>query len=1170
MNLRVGLLCMILATRAVFAESTSRISLWVELTGASTVDAELAARALPKASTAASQPALPGVAQLAAIRAEQGALEPQLAALGCTVIGRCTALANAIHVLAPEGAQGAIMALPGVARVRRANHFKRALVKSVPFVGAPRVWTAIPGATGAGVRIGILDSGIDYLHADFGGSGNTTIYANTDPTVIAPGTFPTKKVVDGYDFVGDDYDSGSSANNIPKPDPNPLDPAANGHGTHVAGIAAGFGVTAGGNTYTGPYTTNLAAANFLVGPGVAPGASLVAYKIFGASGSTDVVPEALDRAADPNQDGNSADHLDVVNLSLGASFGITDATDLEQVGILKLAALGTVVAVAAGNEGDTMYIVSAPGVAPAALTAANSIDNGQLAMGLVVSQPAAAAGTYVALEADFTPALASLGPITGKVVATSPYDACSTLVNAPSLKGNIALIIRHPCYFADKIRAAQAAGARAVIMVNDADGPPITMGAAGDTSDITIPAVMVAKADGAKIAAALAAGEVVSVRLDASIQVTETFLADQLDDSSSRGPALGDDHLKPDMSAPGYNITSAEAGGGTQGVTYSGTSMATPHLAGAAALLKQRHPDWPSDDIKAALMNTAVVTRDGSGNPYPASRTGAGRLRADLAAATPVIAKGADPGMGVSLSLGDHVLSEPQSFTRDVELVNHGDTDVTLAVTATNNYAEAGIAVAPVSPTVVAPAHGTAIVQVRFTIDPTRFTRPPDPTTPARDPGGVPNARIPESSGALWFTGGPVPLHLPWYGIFRAASVMKSTVSRLGTPRTSAAPIYFATRGGSGHSQPLASVFLLGATNINRGFTGDEAATDLVAVGAVSDFHTAGAIASTKVYFALAVAGAWATPQRALYDLDVEIDVNRDGVADYTILNSDTGAIGAGDSEAFDYSSAALESVVRTESSGNFAEEGALNLLSPDFRDTALFRNGVLIHGVNASDIGLTAGASSFRYRVVTAGAFNDQTDWIDFDAAKPVLDPTGYGLTSTPFFDEGLGIAAAYYPSEATARGYTAGSPPTALLLHQHNLPGSAYDLVALDPTTDDVDGDGLSDAWEMQYFGDLSQNGADDTNGDGVPNSVKFANGLDPVAPHLAAPPAPAGPLRWSTWPGYSYVVERADAVAGPFTPVSAVLPAASAIGAGAAQFQDPGAPQGPGAAFYRVRRQ
>ena len=213
------------------------------------------------------------------------------------------------------------------------------------------------------MKVAIIDTGVDYTHADFGGPGTEAAFDANDSTVVEPGSFPTAKVVGGYDFVGDAYgaEADDPADRIPKPDPDPLD--CNGHGSHVAGIAAGQGVLADGTTYHGPYnSTTLSGNNWNVGPGIAPNALIYAYKVFGCEGSVDdsIVVAALNRAA---QDG-----VDVVNMSLGSPFGTAD--DPEVAAINTLAQAGTVVVASAGNEGQNAYMVGSPSSADRAISVA--------------------------------------------------------------------------------------------------------------------------------------------------------------------------------------------------------------------------------------------------------------------------------------------------------------------------------------------------------------------------------------------------------------------------------------------------------------------------------------------------------------------------------------------------------------------------------------------------------------------------------------------------------------------------------------------------------------------------------------------------------------------------------------------------------------------------------
>ena len=237
----------------------------------------------------------PSFIRRAEILADQAALEPQIVRLGGQVTGRFQTVLNGFRIeLAPD-AVALVEALPGVLQVRRAHIYQRQLRYSVPFVGAPTVW-ANPGLglTGKGVRLGIIDSGIDYTHADFGGSGSVAEFTANDPTVIEPGSFPTSKVVGGTDFVGENYDaSGANGSTTPLPDADPLDDTTEHHGTHVAGIAAGFGVTTNQSTFMGDYGAPYNATQFLIGPGVAPEAEEMPAGPGGQIGWTGRLPHHL-------------------------------------------------------------------------------------------------------------------------------------------------------------------------------------------------------------------------------------------------------------------------------------------------------------------------------------------------------------------------------------------------------------------------------------------------------------------------------------------------------------------------------------------------------------------------------------------------------------------------------------------------------------------------------------------------------------------------------------------------------------------------------------------------------------------------------------------------------------------------------------------------------------
>jgi hypothetical protein len=372
-------------------------------------------------------------ARIAALRAAQNALAPELSRLGVREVYRVQRALNGIAVLANPRQLSALRALPGVKRVRPIQPEVLHNRTSVPFIGAPQVWTSTPqvptGLRGHGMRIGIIDTGLDYIHGTFGGSGLLADYqqAATDSSAwttnprSGPGRFPTAKVVGGWDFAGDDYSAGVPAQATPQPDPNPMD--CNGHGSHVAGTAAGFGVTAAGATYTGAFNaTDPYSTAPRIGPGVAPEASLYALRVFGCGGSTALAAEAIDWAIDPDGDGDFSDHLDVINMSLGSDFG--GPSDVTAEASEAAARAGVVVVASAGNGGDTYFVAGSPAASGRTISVANVTDAGSGAY-VQVTAPPSVAGNYAAGTAAFGPPVVD-APTTGDLVLVDDGTASVT------------------------------------------------------------------------------------------------------------------------------------------------------------------------------------------------------------------------------------------------------------------------------------------------------------------------------------------------------------------------------------------------------------------------------------------------------------------------------------------------------------------------------------------------------------------------------------------------------------------------------------------------------------------------------------------------------------------------------------------------------------------------
>ncbi len=291
----------------------------------------------------------------------QAAIVNEVAAEGASLLYRTQRVYNGVAVLATPQQIARLATLPGVKAIHPLVSKTPATASSVPFLAAPSLWRGFDGLApvrGDGVRIAVIDTGIDYLHVDFGGPGIG--YLQNDRTIIGdvPG-FPGVKIVDGYDFAGDQYNAdprSGAYNPIPAPDPDPAD--CYGHGTHVAGIAAGYGVTQASTTYAGPWDDTLDFSAFRIGPGVAPLAEVYALKVFGCSGSSDIVDLAIEWAVDPNGDGDFADRVDIINMSLGSTLG--DLYDATTIAADNAAALGVIVVASAGNAGDRRFVLGSP------------------------------------------------------------------------------------------------------------------------------------------------------------------------------------------------------------------------------------------------------------------------------------------------------------------------------------------------------------------------------------------------------------------------------------------------------------------------------------------------------------------------------------------------------------------------------------------------------------------------------------------------------------------------------------------------------------------------------------------------------------------------------------------------------------------------------------------
>lgn len=658
---------------------------------------------------------------------------------------RTTNAVPGVAVRADAATAARLASRPGVRSVRRITDARPSNASADQLGRTLQTWQDT-GRLGHGVRIGIVDTGVDYTHADFGGPGTVAAY---DAARAGRGTFPTDKVVGGIDLAGDDYDSsaGDPARTVPKPDDDPLD--CEGHGTHVAGTAAGFGVNADGTTFRGDYAglTPDALDAMRIGPGAAPLAELYAIRVFGCSGSTALTPLALDRALDPDGDGDFADRLDVVNLSLGSDFAPAD--DPVNDFVQQLIDNGVTVVAAAGNAGDVTDAAGAPATTPAAIAVANVRDAGVLLDGaeVLAPEPRRVTGQY---SVDFS----GTPDVTGEVVALPAANAegCEPF---SGVAGKIVWLEwpegddARTCGSAVRADNARAAGAAGVLLTSTAPEP----GGVGIAGNATVPMFQLDGPSTAALRPALQAGTLrvhLDGRLAQSASVQVPGIADTISESSSRGGR--GPGVKPDVAAPGESIVSAAVGSGAGRASKTGTSMASPFVAGVAALVREAHPEWSPEEVKAAIVTTAADVRSPAGDPMAPMRVGGGRVDARAAQDPPVLAADAEEPGAVGVAFG--VVEVPAGRTLTVTRTLRVSGAATLRYEPVTAMPGVTIAVSP------ARIDGPGTVTVRLTAQADALRKTLDPTMAATQ-AGRPRQFVADASGRIVLTAGGREVRVP-------------------------------------------------------------------------------------------------------------------------------------------------------------------------------------------------------------------------------------------------------------------------------------------------------------------------------------------------------------------------------------------------------------------------
>ncbi len=820
----------------------------------------------------------------AQLRSAQFALHANVQGLGGTVLANYQAAYNGMKVRIAANKLQALASLPGVIAVRPLMPVRPDNVHGVPLIGAPQAWQDL-GVHGEGVKVAIIDTGIDYTHANFGGPGTSAAYdaahaveaAAPDPALVGPNA---PRVKGGIDLVGDSYNADPNDpayQPVPHPDANPLD--CNGHGSHVAGSAAGSGVLANGQTYNGPYNASTVSGNsWTIGPGVAPKADLYAIRVFGCEGSTDVVVDAIEWAVDND--------MDVINMSLGSPFGTKDSPDA--VATTNAARAGVVVITSAGNEGPSQYISGTPGSADGAVAVA-AIDptptfpgaNLQLSTGDSIQAQNSNGATF-ANGTSYPIAVLRTSYPAGSVALGCDQADYDNYPGAPgSLVGKLIVTVRGTCARVARAIYAQQHGAAASAMIDTSTGYPPVEGQitsnpdTGEPYTVTIPffgirgLVANSTSDGGKLRNA-DGGTAVATNATLTNPGFEAFAS-----FSSSGPRFGDSFLKPQLSAPGVAIVSTGVGTGNGAATLSGTSMASPHVTGVAALTLQSHPKWKVASIMAALVNTGDPAQVAN---YRTSRGGTGLVQPAKSTLSQVTASGNGGQFSTALNFGFAELHSDFSDTKTITLHNYGATVARFNVDVVRKSGVPHTASASTS-TVTVPPRGKVDVDVTLSV--------PVATSGASNGSGLSYV---EASGIVEFTpayaasNSGVALRVPYLLVPRALSDVSTRIARL-RGKNPATVATVTNKGGA-----IAGDADFYAWGLEGTKTPGKAGNDVRAVGVQSFPWDA---TQQLMVFAVNSFDRWSNA--AANEFDIYVDVDGDGVDDYVVSGVDHGAVTAGD-----------------------------------------------------------------------------------------------------------------------------------------------------------------------------------------------------------------------------------------------------------------------------------
>lgn len=534
----------------------------------------------------------------AAVRAEQDRARTGVELAGGRVLRTLDTLLNALVVEISDAQAARLAQVSGVRAVHPERLFHLNLDHALPLIHAPDAWTLVGvGNAGAGILIGMIDTGIEITHPGFNDAGFT-----------APAGFPVADSMGDLAYTNNKVIVARSyASLFLAQDPDTSVRDHMGHGTGTAMAAAGV-------SNTGILATI---------SGVAPQAYLGVYKVFGTPGINDGATESAILAAleDAVNDG-----MNVINMSFGYDAPGLMADDPEAQAVEAASALGVMVVVAAGNNGPNPGTVGTPADAPHAVSVGAS-NNDRMFSGTV---QLAGGNTFTSLPGV---GLNSFSPLSGRMVDVSTIDptglACNGLGNG--LGGAIVLIERGTCNFEVKLDNAQAAGAVAAIIYDNQPNEALVLMGVGAA---TLPAAMVSNGDGLNLKQQIAAassggGPMTTVQFYAPAYTNPQSLAS----FSAAGPTL-DNLIKPDLVAVGENFYTAAETLDANGELYNptgytisqGTSFSTPLVAGAAAVLEAGRPGLTVDQYRSLLINTADTAYAAPGSAAQAQQAGGGFL----------------------------------------------------------------------------------------------------------------------------------------------------------------------------------------------------------------------------------------------------------------------------------------------------------------------------------------------------------------------------------------------------------------------------------------------------------------------------------------------------------------------------------------------------------------